>query len=252
VEVIVDDRRVTVQFLGSGDAFGSGGRLQTCLFVEAGQRFLLDCGTSALIGMKRFGISPNTIDLILLTHFHGDHFGGIPFFILDAQLVSKRSGPLVIAGPPGLESRVRDAQESLFPGSSSVTQRFPIEFVELREESPESIGCLKVAAYRVIHASGAPPYALRVECDDKVIAYSGDTEWTDALVRVAEGADLFVCEAYCFGRKIKFHLDYETLISHRAELRCSRLVVTHMNEDMLARLGELDVEAAEDGMRILL
>ena len=89
---------VKVRFLGSGDAFGSGGRLQACIHVEAGAMdFLLDCGASALCAMKRLGVPPSSVEAIILTHLHGDHFGGIPFFLLEAQLVSKREKPLVIA-----------------------------------------------------------------------------------------------------------------------------------------------------------
>ena len=109
---------VRVQFLGSGDAFGGGGRFQTCILVQAGQTaFLMDCGASSLVAMKRFGVDPAGINLILVTHLHGDHFGGIPFFVLDAQF-SRRSRPLVIAGPPGIEARTRQAMEVLFPGSA--------------------------------------------------------------------------------------------------------------------------------------
>jgi ribonuclease BN (tRNA processing enzyme) len=71
---------IQVRFLGSGDAFGSGGRLQTCICIKtANSTFLVDCGASALIAMHRYGVVPNDIDMILLTHLHGDHFGGIPF-----------------------------------------------------------------------------------------------------------------------------------------------------------------------------
>jgi len=88
-------------FLGSGDAFGSGGRFNTCMLVEtATTRFLIDCGASSLIAMKRTGITPNSIETILVSHLHGDHFGGLPFFILDPQFFSKRTVPLTDAGPP--------------------------------------------------------------------------------------------------------------------------------------------------------
>jgi ribonuclease BN (tRNA processing enzyme) len=244
---------VTVQFLGSGDAFGSGGRYQTCVYVAAeNYPFVIDCGASSLIAMKRWGILPSTIDAILLTHLHGDHFGGLPFFILEAQLISKRTKPLVIAGPPGLQRRVHEAMEVFFPGSSSVQQKFAIEFVELTAETPTPIGPLVVTPYQVIHASGAPPFALRVLCSGRVITYSGDTEWTDTLLQAARGADLFICEAYFFDKKVKYHLDYETLRQHRSELGCRRLVVTHMNEEMLTKLQDLEVEAAEDGKRLVL
>ena len=244
---------ISIHFLGCGDAFGSGGRLQTCIYVESEiARFLIDCGASSLIGMKRWGINPNSVDAILVTHLHGDHFGGLPFFILDAQLVSRRTRPLLVAGPPGTATRVRDALEVFFPGSSQVQQKFPIDYVEWADTKLTKVGNLPVTPYQVAHASGAPPFALRIECRQKVIAYSGDTEWTDALMPAARGADLFICEAYYFDKKMKFHLDYHTLMAHRDALGCKRLILTHMNDDLLGRLEQVDVEYAEDGKRIVL
>lgn len=71
---------VQVRFLGSGEAFGSGGRLQSCILVShPGGRFLVDCGATAMVSLRRFDVDPNTIDSIFLTHLHGDHFGGFPF-----------------------------------------------------------------------------------------------------------------------------------------------------------------------------
>jgi ribonuclease BN (tRNA processing enzyme) len=76
-----------LQALGCGDAFGSGGRFHTCFHVSARVvSFLVDCGASALIAMRRFGVDPNTIRTVLISHLHGDHFGGLPFLLLDAQL----------------------------------------------------------------------------------------------------------------------------------------------------------------------
>jgi ribonuclease BN (tRNA processing enzyme) len=189
---------------------------------------------------------------MVVTHLHGDHFGGIPFFVLDAQLVSRRTRPLTVAGPPGLESRVNDTMEALFPGSSQEPRRFELGFVELPEGEATGIGTLTVTPYGVVHPSGAPAYALRVECGRKVISYSGDTEWTDSLLSAARDADLFVCEAYFFEKKIPYHLDYRTLMDHKSELGCRRLILTHMSEDMLRRLGGIEAEWAEDGKSLTL
>lgn len=239
--------QVEVRFLGSGDAFGSGGRFQACIHVRAGgTQFLLDCGASSLIAMRRFGVDPSGVESILLSHLHGDHFGGLPFLILDAQF-GHRARPLVVAGPSGVEARIRDAMEVLFPGSSKVQRKFAIEFVELADRKETTLGSVSVMPYGVVHPSGAPPFALRVTCAGKVIAYSGDTEWTDALVEAAAGADLFICEAYFFEKKIKYHLDYRTLMEQRARLGCQRLILTHMSQDMLERVQDLEVEWAEDG-----
>jgi ribonuclease BN (tRNA processing enzyme) len=201
---------------GSGDAFGSGGRFQTCLLLRgAGRLFLIDCGASSLIAMKRAGVSPREIGCVVLSHLHGDHFGGIPFLILDAQF-GCRTEPLVIAGPPGVRTRVEAAMEVLFPGSSAVRRRFELEFIELQDRLAAGVGAATVTPFLVQRASGAPPYALRVEYSGKILAYSGDTEWTESLVEVARGADLFVCEAYTFEKKIRYHLDYRTIVDRRA------------------------------------
>jgi ribonuclease BN (tRNA processing enzyme) len=243
----------TVQFLGSGDAFGSGGRFQTCIHAETpSAQFLLDCGASSLIAMRRFGVDPARIDAILLTHLHGDHFGGLPFIILEAQLVSKRTRPLVIAGPPGTQARVRAAQEVLFSDSSRVQQKFRIEFVEIQERTPLAVAGLIVTAYPAAHASGAPSYALRIESGGKTLAYSGDTDWTDSLADAARRADLFICEAYFFEKRTKYHMNYRTLMENRAALNCRRLVLTHMSADLLSRLSAVEIESAEDGKKIVL
>ena len=241
---------VTLQFLGSGDAFGSGGRFQACIHVRGpSTSVLLDCGASSVIAMKRFGVAPNDIEAILISHVHGDHFGGIPFFILDAQFLSKREKPLLIAGPPGIEERVRAAQEALFANSSTTVQKFEIRFAEWQDRVPASVAGVRVTPYEVVHGSGAPPFALRLEAEGRTVAYSGDTEWTPALADVSRDADLFICEANFYEKAMKFHLDYKTLMSHQGELSCKRLMLTHMNTEMIER-SDFDVERAYDGLII--
>jgi ribonuclease BN (tRNA processing enzyme) len=240
-----------VRFLGTGDVVGSGARMQTCILVEAGAGpFLIDCGASSMIAMRRFGVVANDIGLILLSHLHGDHFGGIPFFVLDAQLVSKRSDPLLVAGPPGTARRLEQAMEVLFPGLSRVEQRFPLQTVELEPAQPRTLQGMTVTPYEVDHPSGAPAFALRVEADARVLAYTGDTAWTDALIPAARGADLLIAEAYHYDKRIPYHLDYRTLSDHLHELQARRVILTHMSQDMLDRVGSLDCEAADDGKAI--
>ena len=244
---------VEIRFLGSGDAFGSGGRFHTCFLVSAGSvRFLIDCGASSLIAMRRFGVDPNAVSIILLSHLHGDHFAGVPFFLLDAQFVSRRAHPLVIAGPPGTKKRMTEAREVLFPGSSAAELPFALGVVEMDPERPCGLAGITVTPHVVRHPSGDPPLALRVECAGKVVAYSGDTEWTEALIRAAQGADLLIAEAYTFDKKVKFHMDLQTLLARREALGAKRLIVTHMGQDVLARLDTLPCEYAEDGKIITL
>jgi len=212
---------------------------------------LIDCGASSLIALKRAAVDPNDIDTILITHLHGDHFGGIPFLVLDGQF-SRRSRRLLILGPPGLTDRVTQAMEVFFPGSSQAQRKFETEFIELAEGTRSSVGPLRVTPHEVVHACGAPPYALRVELDGRTIVYSGDTEWTDRLLPAVAGADLFISEAYSYDKAVRFHLDYTTLMQHRSQLDCKRLIITHMGPDMLAHVADVAVEAAHDGLEVSL
>ena len=238
-----------LQFVGCGDAFGSGGRFNTCFHVTGScVNFLIDCGASSLPALKRLGIARDGIDLILITHFHGDHFGGLPFLLLDAQF-TRRSRPLVIAGPDGIETKLASLMEVMFEHSSRTRQRFDLDVVALAPGQSRTFGEVKVTPYPVVHGeSGGPFLAYRIEAEGRVIAYSADTEWTQALVPAAQGADLFVAEAYYYDRIVKNHLSLKTLEAHLPEIDAKRLVLTHMSEDMLGRLGELPYLAAEDGM----
>lgn len=238
-----------IQFLGSGDAFGSGGRFNSCFHVTTrGSEFLIDCGASSMVAIRRFGVQPNSIGSVFISHLHGDHFGGLPFFILDAQFYSRRSEPLSIVGPPGLKERLKQSMEVFFPGSSEAERRFDIELLELQPGEPSTLGSITVTPYEVRHACGAPPFALRFECGGKTITYSGDTEWTHSLVEASQEADLLIAEALFFDKKIKWHMDYASLRRHHDELGAKRIILTHLGPDMLGRLNDLAYETASDGM----
>ena len=237
-----------VQFIGSGDAFGSGGRFNTCIHITGEHvNFLLDCGASSLIALKSRLVALNRIDLILVTHFHADHFGGIPFFILNAQF-SKRLEPLVIAGPSGLAAWYRQAMEAAFPGSSGIQQRFEISLQELPPHETHTIGDVVVTSFPVEHGNpGGPCHAYRLEVEGRTIAYTGDTEWTDELIAAGMGADLLIAEAYFFDKKVRMHLDWSSLEKHLSQMKPKRVILTHMGNDMLAHKDEVRHEMAEDG-----
>jgi len=166
-----------LRFIGCGDALGSGGRANTCFQVTGESiNFLIDCGASSLPAMKRLNVARDGIDLILITHFHGDHFGGLPFFLLDAQF-ARRTRPLVIAGPQGIETRLAQLMEALFEHSSKTKQRFDLSVVALNPGESRTFGAIKVTPYPVVHGeSGGPFLAYRIEAGGRIISYSADTE----------------------------------------------------------------------------
>jgi ribonuclease BN (tRNA processing enzyme) len=243
---------VQLTFLGSGDAFAGGGRFQACLHLAgAPEPLLLDCGATTLVALRRADLDPSSLGFVALSHLHGDHFAGLPWLILDGQF-SKRTKPLRIAGPTGVGARVNQTFEALYPGASSVGRAFETSFGEFSERTPYDLGPARLTPFEVRHSSGAPSYALRIEYGGKVIAYSGDTEWTDALIDVADGADLFVCECNFYDLIVPGHLNYVTLAGKRPQINCDRIVLTHMSEQMLGRSGDVNLEMAADGAVISL
>jgi ribonuclease BN (tRNA processing enzyme) len=240
-----------VRFVGCGDAFGSGGRLNTCFHVTGQQvNLLVDCGASSLPALKGQGIAPDQIDLILITHFHGDHFAGLPFLLLDAQF-ARRARPLVIAGPQGIEMRLHQVMEALFENSTSTKSRFELSVVALEPGETRQFGAVTVTPFAVKHgSSGGPFLAYRIEAEGHTLTYSADTEWTETLIDAARDADLFIAEAYTYDLAVKNHLDLKTLVAHLGDINAKRLVLTHLSDDMLGRLDCLPYQAASDGMVI--
>lgn len=242
---------VKITFVGSGDAFGSGGRMNTCILVDApGLRFAIDCGATGLVALNKLGIHHNSIDMVLLTHLHGDHCAGVPTMLMDAMLGAKRQTPLIVAGPAETESRLKLVQEALFPGSGGMSPKFDYTTIEMPTLEPQAIGDLRVTTYPAIHTAATNPTSMRVEVAGKVIAYTGDSAWNEHIPQLAHEADILISECYFHSKPVPFHMNYVDIEAHRSEITAKRIVLTHMGPEMLARQDDVEEDCAFDGMEI--
>ena len=243
---------LTIEVLGCGDALASGGSFNTCFLVRGSSyQLLIDCGATSLLALKKAKIDTNEIDVIAISHFHGDHYGGLTFLILDAG-IRGRTKPLTILSPPGCEERLRQTINQLYPGSLDIMDKFPIHFISYKAYEVLEMGPLRLTAFPVIHSEEALPHGLRIELEGKTIGFSGDTSWTDELYKIADGADLFLCECNFYDFEGKGHLNYKTILEHKDRFTCKKLWLTHFVEDMLNNIQHIELDYAWDGRKTIL
>ncbi len=242
--------------IGSGDAFGSGGRLQTCYHVAGAENeFLIDCGATALIGFHKAGLDPNRVGTIFISHLHGDHFAGLVWWLLHALHVARRTAPLDIVGPEGIAERYKSAAEALFPGATLREPGYALNWHEFKALEPIEINGISATPHPVRHPSGAPSFGLRIETDGKVIGFSGDSEWVDALCDIAAGADLYITECYGYVEPARFHMNWRVIEENLERLTARQIMLTHMSGVMLDNASQIDaprVVVAQDGLTLTL
>src|SRR5215469_1166829 len=239
---------------GCSDAFGSGGRFHSCYVLETSKgRLLLECGANSPLALKRTGITISSIDAIVISHCHGDHFGGLPFLFLDKMFVERGSKPIEIFGPPGIKERSEALFECVYPSLKALPREFEINYRELAPRGTAEWRGLPIKAYEVNHYSGTPSLALSFADEDRTFSFSGDTGWCDGVIEAGRGAGLFLTECTFFSTQAPMHLDYLTLAAKFSEIGAKRYVLTHMSEEMLASLDKIDSSlciAAEDGLSL--
>ena len=243
---------VTVTLFGTGDAFASFGRSQSGYLIDApGGRILMEAGPCLMQALKSNGVSTDSFDLLLISHLHGDHFGGLPFLILDYMWETRRKKVLTIAGPSKLEERTWQLMRTMFPHFELEKVRHKLKFVVLEPESSTRLGKFKVSAIRSPHTKPDISLSLRVDGAGKSIVFSGDSGWNDELVEFSAGADLFLCECtYYESAHLKFHLNYPLLAANRDKFKVRRMVLTHLGREVLSREDEIALEMGYDGMKI--
>ena len=240
-----------VQSLGCGDAFGSGGRLNSSFFIRTKTKgILLDCGASVMIALKKQNLSGADIDIILISHLHGDHFGGLPFFLCEIIAMGNRKKLLTIIGPPDTEQRTRQVLESFFPGIS-LKEDAPVTFLTYVPEQVLEFQSLQITASPAIHSPPTNPHSLRLVIEGTIIAYSGDTEWSDTLIRVSMNADLFICEASTWKTPVKHHLSVREVLNQLHRIQAKRTVLTHLGEEALKHVHDIPLTIATDGMILM-
>jgi len=245
--------KIKLKVLGCGDPFGSGGMMQASFYVETpGVNYMIDCGATTIVAMNRNGISTDDVDVIILSHFHGDHFGGLPFFLLKCYYADQRKKKLTIISPEGGRERVQKLMNAMYQGTERILDELPVTFETYSSLNSIIVDQLNVKGVSVSHSEQVKPHALRIEHYGKTIAYSGDTQWTDALIEVADNADLFICENNFYDLDIDGHMSYQDLLRNDNKLNYKNILLTHLSEEALKNISKIKHPVAKDDMEITL
>lgn len=237
-------------FVGTSDAFGSGGRRNSAILVrEAGRSVLLDCGPTTLGGLKALGIDPLEVDAIVLSHYHGDHTAGVPFLLLEYAYERPRDRPLQILGPRAIAERV-DSLSSVFHFSPEIERRYKLEFSEFVPGRRLPAAGLWIEPVRAHHHPETDPYMLRVQAGSRRIFFTGDTGWHEALPTHVADADLFISECVLLDEGYEYHLSHERLERERARFRSRRTILTHLGSEVLENEERVRFDLAHDGLRL--
>jgi ribonuclease BN (tRNA processing enzyme) len=244
---------IRVHFLGTGDAFSAGGRNQAAYLIQRpGSSLLLDCGPSVLASLKRQNLSTQSIDTILLSHFHGDHFAGLPFLFLEYVYVEPRRRPLNIIGPPGVEEMVMGIFRAMYSDSAAEPLPYAVEFFEVEPNTWLFIDGMQIHAFQAPHQKHPISLGYEILLDGRKIVYTGDTGWTEELVEHTQDADLFLCECTFFETRMDPHLDYPRIAENLARFGAKRIILTHLGQEVLQRHQEVELEMAHDGLIVTL
>jgi len=185
---------VELTFLGSANAFAAQGRYWSSFIVDG--KYVFDAPPTLLPHLKQLGVSLPDIDVIFITHQHGDHFVGLPFLMLEYVYMTERTEDLTIVGPPGCEEWLEDFAERVYPNILRGS-KYKRTYIEADPSREQQAGDLTFQAYPMSHVNdggGPGAFGFRVRIGDKTVAYSGDTMFCENVVKLGEGADVYVID----------------------------------------------------------
>ncbi len=210
-------------FLGSGNAFGAHGRAFSSFLLNG--RYLFDCGPTVLQQLQKAGVHSNDIDVVFISHFHADHFFGLPFIALDGRY-KDRTRELVIVGPPGVEAQCEGLLQLGYPDLVE-DGGFPRRYLEVHDGIEAEACGIGFSAARVQHVPSLECYAYRAEVGGRSVVYSGDTTLCSGLLRLVEGADVVVTECSC--KSVPVHLSPAGVDEVARRAPDAKVIVTHLD-----------------------
>ncbi len=190
-------------FLGSGNAF-AGDRYWSSFILN--RRYLFDAPPTTLAHLNKLAIPPADIAAVFITHFHADHFFGLPFLFLDYAYTAKRTEDLVIVGPRGEQEIVEKLTELGFAGLTRIDMRYRRIYLEIAEGMDQVAADLPFRAIPVKQSMSTDCFGYRVNVGGRILSYTGDTVMCEGVRQLAQGADVVVVDCSCWDDPCDHHM----------------------------------------------
>ncbi len=172
-------------------------------------------------------MDPSEIDVIFISHFHADHFFGLPFLMLDFWM-NDRQEDLYIVGPPGIEERTEQLMEIAFPGLPSRPGQYRRRYIEAHDSQAGEVPGVEFRAAEVEHVPSLECFGYSTKINDKTLMYSGDTTLCHGLLSLAAEADVLVLDCNCDGDPV--HLRQEDIAEVREKApEHATTIVSHLD-----------------------
>jgi len=191
---------------------------------------LLDCGDGSLRNLLKFDVDVNSINSIILSHYHSDHATGITQ-VIETMGIKKRTADLTIFGPPGLKEYFATVQKITNVASK---RNFKMQLIEIAPKQKFDAGDYSVETFKMEHT--IPCIGYRLSCsDEKILAYTGDTMLCEALKSLGNEADLFIHEATYLHKDIELAKPPKHCTALQAAIaakaaRAKRMILTHVSD----------------------
>lgn len=229
-------------FLGSANAFAARGHYWSSFLANG--RYLFDAPPTLLAHLKRLQVPLTGIEVVFLSHFHGDHFMGLPYLMLEYVYMTERRDDLFIVGPPGVEAKIEGFAQQCYP---NVTRDagYRRRYLEARPGDDQFVNEVSFRAFTMNHGhdSDLQCFGYRVHVDGKTLAYTGDTMFCDEIFALAEGADVLVMDCTYVQGSGPEHMGIEDARRVRAGVDAgTTIILTHLGgEPDLAGLDNVAV-----------
>ncbi|WP_319470401.1 ribonuclease Z [uncultured Pseudodesulfovibrio sp.] len=239
-----------ITFAGVGEAFDEKLANTSILAESDSTSILLDCGFTAASAFWCAARNPLKLDALYISHFHGDHYFGIPALLV-RSVEEQRTKPLTILGQPGVESRIKKLMELAY-SNVMAKAKFDLYFLECTPGEEIHLGDFKLDFAMSDHSM--PCLAIRLNNAEHSVFYSGDGRPTDATTRLAAGCDLIIHESFSLEKTVPGHGTVDSSVEFAKTAGAHTLAMVHVTRtvrheqerEILARTKNID------GLKVLL